>query len=999
MRNRIFQLLLFIFICFPLFSQGDRGGSVDNVTKPKQLNVIALIVGISDYQNAKKLDYADDDAELMYKSLLETFPDSKKNIKKLIDKEASEYAIRKEIDSLYQKAKEGDLVIFYFAGHGDVTKTFGQESGYFLAYNASGSREYAAGGAVDFAFVNMGINAISAEKKAKVWLITDACRSGKIINQEGAKSTLTSLNQGFLNTTKFISCQAHEVSFEYKDLNHGAFTYYLVKGIGGEADSGEKNGSISIKELNEYLEIEVRKVTNNNQTPIVQGGDKYEDLVRANPILLSFIKTPVNSGDLASRGRGDDSGIKKSAILLRFEDALFKKQYYGNSTCAKEIYIQSKNSKSTNTSELEIMKDLLVERLLAESQQITNLFLAGQPEIPKNLNIKEAFSDLQVVLELMDKKSLFYKQVYNRSVFFKSMLILQKQESTKYNEAEKDLNDLIVKEPNSAYLHQGLAMLYLKMANKEMAEKELAIVSDLINTWDKPKNTGAYINIISGKLDVAKTLLKESEAISSNSSDLVLLKSKLYKANFELKKAEDILLKNVNDSLIDISEYRSIQADINLLRGRIGTAEKILKDMLSKEKNNVEILLQLADLYRSEKDTIKALIYYRNVVYIEPNNASAKYGLDILMNKTITSNSSTINYYDEQEVLRNVEILEKQGKFSEAILVIQKGIDVAPWNPDLHYHLGKLYYTSGSIKESENALKNALKASPYHFESVKSLTNLYLTQKKKVDAENVLKTYEPYFKESSKWYSFKYDTYNYLGYKKDLFVILEQAIKLDSLDTEPYRALFRLHIQNADFKNAQREFNQVINLGGRGRDSLDFLMRVRDQVNLQLSMGNYETSGEGLKVVLKFDPYDLQSIFDLSKVLYMFKDYKGSMRQLNEYQNYVLNMPASSQMEFYNLRGKVLIELEFYREAEESFRLASSKSQRPNYVGTAMAQFMQGKEVWKNNFVNDPNALPPYFNEKQFLLEYNSDALKRMKTMQKKVGSAKPNYSGGERRN
>lgn len=212
--------LLLVLTSFVLsvssFSQG-----FENVGKKKYNNIYATIVGISDYSEVQDLKFANADAQLFYDILNLSFPESKKNFTLLTNEQAGERSIKQSIYNSQKNVAEGDLVIIYFSGHGDVMLEPGLEEGFFLSHDASKSREYFIGGAVEFDWVNKMTNMITA-KKGEVWLITDACHAGSVINQDDVKATMTSLNTNFENTTKFISCQAHELSYEYAALQHGA---------------------------------------------------------------------------------------------------------------------------------------------------------------------------------------------------------------------------------------------------------------------------------------------------------------------------------------------------------------------------------------------------------------------------------------------------------------------------------------------------------------------------------------------------------------------------------------------------------------------------------------------------------------------------------------------------------------------------------------------------------------------------------------------------------
>jgi hypothetical protein len=64
-------------------------------------------------------------------------------------------------------------------------------------------------------------------------------------------------------------------------MEHGVFTYFLLKGLGGEADVN-KNNAITFGELGDYVQSEVKAqaaVDNREQTPQLYG-DTNKTLVR-----------------------------------------------------------------------------------------------------------------------------------------------------------------------------------------------------------------------------------------------------------------------------------------------------------------------------------------------------------------------------------------------------------------------------------------------------------------------------------------------------------------------------------------------------------------------------------------------------------------------------------------------------------------------------------------------------------------------------------------------
>ena len=163
-------------------------GAFDKITSPYN-SVHAVIVGVSEYDEIQNLQYADKDAQLFYDILSISFPEYVDNFKLIQNQQASQRNIKQAIWNAQQNSKEGDLVIIYFSGHGDVMSQPGLNEGFFLAHDASSSRAYFASGAVGFDFVNKMTNSITI-KKADVWLVTDACHAGKVIDQDGANATM-----------------------------------------------------------------------------------------------------------------------------------------------------------------------------------------------------------------------------------------------------------------------------------------------------------------------------------------------------------------------------------------------------------------------------------------------------------------------------------------------------------------------------------------------------------------------------------------------------------------------------------------------------------------------------------------------------------------------------------------------------------------------------------------------------------------------------------------
>lgn len=243
----------------------------------KEATTRALVVGISDYQdpNIPDLQFAHKDAELFAEYL--TSDDGgqipKKNITLLTNSNATISQIAMALNNVLLKSQKGDEVIIYFAGHGDVENNSVTQSGFLLCWDAP-SKIYLAGGAFSLHFLNEVMLKLD-KKNVKVLLIADTSHAGKLSGNlvNGTKLTTANLIKPVANETRIISCQPGEYSIEGTQWGggHGAFTYYLVKGLKGAADM-DNDKNINLLEIDLYLEdILTKEVAPQKQRPITSG--------------------------------------------------------------------------------------------------------------------------------------------------------------------------------------------------------------------------------------------------------------------------------------------------------------------------------------------------------------------------------------------------------------------------------------------------------------------------------------------------------------------------------------------------------------------------------------------------------------------------------------------------------------------------------------------------------------------------------------------------------
>ncbi len=236
------------------------------VTVPRSY---ALVVGISDYKNMpdRALKFAHRDAEAIYSILISPRGGNfrAENVHKLIGPEATLANLRRELEQwLPSAAKADDRVLIYFAGHGFV---YGGKA-YLAPFDLEPGNIAGTGYPMEALGKVIG-GKIQARYKV---MLTDACHSGAITPDASAalNRSLLDVHQSLFSLT---ASRDRESSFESADWGggHGIFTYYVVKGLEGEAD-GNADGIVTADELAEYTRRNVREATANRQTPTSDRG-------------------------------------------------------------------------------------------------------------------------------------------------------------------------------------------------------------------------------------------------------------------------------------------------------------------------------------------------------------------------------------------------------------------------------------------------------------------------------------------------------------------------------------------------------------------------------------------------------------------------------------------------------------------------------------------------------------------------------------------------------
>jgi hypothetical protein len=241
----------------------------------------AVIVGIARYSDTAggitSLQFADRDAQEFRDFLLSpdggSFP--KDNIRLLLNDDATSQNLRSALFTFLTKAQPQDEVVLYIAGHGAPDPNDPRNL-YLLTYDTKIDDM----GGTAFPMYQLQDVFTRVIKAKRVVTFADTCHSygfsGASAHGKKSNNLVNQYLSRFANDSDRAVITASDVSqLSYESDKwgggHGVFTFFLLKGLHGEADFN-KDGTVTAGELFAYIHDSVDKATEGNQSPMALPG-------------------------------------------------------------------------------------------------------------------------------------------------------------------------------------------------------------------------------------------------------------------------------------------------------------------------------------------------------------------------------------------------------------------------------------------------------------------------------------------------------------------------------------------------------------------------------------------------------------------------------------------------------------------------------------------------------------------------------------------------------
>jgi len=705
---------IFIFLAIPIlsFSQNKPALPAGRGVSPISTNstsssgqTYAVVVGISDYQDPAipDLRFADKDAEAFANYLRSSAGGRLDNdhLKVLLNKDATVAQFAMALDWLMEVVKENDQVILYFSGHGDVEKKTITQPGYLLCWDAP-SRVYLAGGALALPMFQDIISTLSTQNKAKVVVITDACRSGKLAGSTVGGSQITGANlaKQYANEIKILSCQPNEFSIEGEQWGggRGAFSYHLIDALYGLADNNN-DLIVNLQEAGRYIEDHVSaEVAPVSQVPLVLG-NRSDALSKVDSKMLASIKSGKSNqmsflSTIDSRGIEDDvlATVDSSMHLTYklFKQALKDKIFLvPENACAETYYVQL-----INEPKLEKLHSTLKRNYAAalqdDAQQVLNKYLKAD-KLEISLSPKTRIDKyhnfprhLERAAELLGDKHYLYRILQARRSYFEGFPLesIGGFNRTTAEQAMAHFKKALEWQPDMPNAFLGMSRIFgWQFFQMDSAEFYAHKATAAAPTWIIPYVGISETYSLIKKFDKAKQFLDLANQIDSSDALVWQAWAIYYFHKKEYPEAERRLKKLLTflDSTICMPCTYTQLCEIYMVTGRSTEAEEFLKKLVEYDSTNYSYHLMLGKIFSStgrfeaaeqefRKVSILAsgysnpddLFYYNMViVYIAQNQIDKAFQS---LEKSLIAGNEDFEYMQEDNDLAPLRVKSEQWK-------------------------------------------------------------------------------------------------------------------------------------------------------------------------------------------------------------------------------------------------------------------------------------------------------------------------------------------------
>lgn len=988
----------------------------------------ALIVGVSSYldKNLNKLNYAHTDARNFRDFLLKGYAGkiNKENIKYLVEEKAVydsfNAAIAFWLKDVRKKVKKGDEIFIYYSGHGIISA----EGQNLMCRDSEITDPNLSELDNNIALTiirSMVSQVVTEEKGVKVYYILDACRKND--NNSQTLNTANKISSKIVAPGEYFFYAASEDQFSYEssslDKGNGLFTYFLLLGLQGAADTNPIDNRISIDEIKRFVSRNVEdyslgmlKTTQQPFFPIEKEIDrkriisvlpqdtvlKYKAIYKIiqNKLQASLFKKEKigieNIAEIyASKGWGQQSLLNENSSIIKSNstEKIIEKLVLSDST-DNEIYnnflqaIEEKKLvepegksaydyfkllelRKVNFGILETANEKLFIALTSKTQKLIDNYLKGKAENRSKKTFDLAVKEIKLADNILEKDNP-YKEVLKPKLYFLQARALAGSNNPRdWDKGLQIIDSALNVAPNAAYSYYTKAILFESKHRYFTAIKFFTKAINLAPNW------------IYAQYNMADAYFKVSEyAKSINLCRQIISKDSSYSEAYSL-----IALNYENVKMYDSAIYWNkiaIEKDAENADAYINLSRNYLKGKdFSQEKNNLsnqnirtaafifknaDALNVMGKKFEENKQFDSAAHYYSWALQINPYNIESIENSAFLQLQLGNKTQAELLYKDAIEKMgKDSRIMASflkfkfhQKEYTEAENVFNELISINHEDPSIFIYYSYLLEKNNELIKGRDVLHLGLSYIPSSPSLVYNLANFYFKH-------NGNKLFNQFGLDSSLFY-FKRSRIMTPNYSFTHFGLYQAFLEKNEIDSA-FNSLEKARALNKYIQTITNYNPDLVSL-----------------VDKSLKLKDYKRAIEFAKLALSFNN-DFKSNWKLALCFYLNEQLDSASNLLSII---IASAKSKSQIkEIKQLQANILFDQNKYMMAFEIFKEIDEKMNPfPNYLEQASCLLKLNRTeeahlLFEEGKRNDHLALQTYLDLKG--IRYSKNLIETIKKL------------------
>ena len=696
----------------------------------------ALLVGISNYQKLLKeqlLQFADQDAITFHDHLKSgkggSVPDD--NMVLLTNENATTAAIRNNIHQFLKiRAGIDDTVVLFIAAHGIVNDAADDQDAYIVTYDTDPQDLKST--ALPMAEVEHVMDE-DLQHVGRVLVFIDVCHAGSIgtvVDKKGNKvnAIVAKILERKGQVFGLLASQPDQYSIEAPNFGggHGAFTYFLLKGLNGDAEN-TSTGMIGPNDIFKYVLNKVEDATDSQQSPEKTGFLSSEvslvDLDKPGIELKPFV--PLEREQLAGLKKGRHiRALEPSAALVParvvtrinrnlalFDDALEHGRVLPETPQSAFTALASLQ-RDLQPQEYAIEEGRLRIALEDKAQQQLLRYLEGD-QIPQT---REDFLSGALYLDSAERLAPESTIVESKKLFFRGRaLIFDKR----YPEAANILEAAARLDPRGAYSYNALGIAFLEQGNYDRAKLAFQDATARAPHWAYPWHNLALAYTETGDYDAAIRSYQQGMRLAPQYSYLPYNLGLVYQRLNRREDAQAAYRKALSLSP-NLGEPYNALALLDASSGHFAGAERLYREALDKNPGLLAARHNLAVLLSGKPDrTAEAIDLWRANLAKTPDYLPSRLSLAEALAaqgkpaEAITEYEAVVKAKPDYVAARRAlaALLIKEKRYDAALVQIQEALKRSPHNAELNEQAGdvegELHHPAEAGAFYQTTLENA----------------------------------------------------------------------------------------------------------------------------------------------------------------------------------------------------------------------------------------------------------------------------------------------------